>query len=160
VNPPAHVRIKAANLLKRRSSTEAQQFKRDPVRTWTRSQFVHTPDFAREIAIPVFRGGGTISPASIRAAEAIAPAMGKLWRAASRAFARTDSEGVPFSEVEAFCTDLERSTSKRLQFIVKHWRDTKKGGYQLKEERDIYELIGIRRSAACGLASCRRFRAM
>ena len=37
------------------------------------------------------------------------------------------------------------------QFQVKHWRDTKKGGYAITDERDIYEVIanmGQRRKRA------------
>jgi hypothetical protein len=40
-------------------------------------------------------------------------------------------------------------------FRVRHWRDTKKGGYPLKDERDIYELtanMAQRRVRACILA--------
>ena len=64
-------------------------------------------------------------------------------------------DGVPFSDVEAFAIDLENRNRRPLQFIVKHWRDTKQGGYKLKDERDIYELIANqaqRRVRACILA--------
>lgn len=40
------------------------------------------------------------------------------------------------------------------QFQVRHWRDTKQGGYQLTDERDIYEIIsnnGARRKRAAML---------
>src|SRR5690606_38202099 len=40
-------------------------------------------------------------------------------------------------------------------FHVRHWRDTKKGGRPLTDERDIYELVanmGARRQRACILA--------
>jgi len=63
---------------------------------------------------------------------------------------------VPFSEVEAFCIDLQARNTKRLTFIVRHWRDTKKGGYKLTDERDVYELCANqaqRRLRACILAS-------
>jgi len=102
------------------------------------------------------RGGSDIAGPSIRAAEAIAQQWGNMdsgWRELQRG---VDATGVPFSEVEAFCVDLQSRNSKRLQFIVRHWRDTKSGGYKLKDERDIYELCANqaqRRLRACILAS-------
>lgn len=102
------------------------------------------------------RGGSDIAGPSIRAAEAIAQQWGNMdsgWRELQRG---TDATGIPFSEVEAFCVDLQSRNSKRLQFLVRHWRDTKKGGYKLTDERDIYELCANqaqRRLRACILAS-------
>lgn len=102
------------------------------------------------------RGGSDIAGPSIRAAEAIAQQWGNMdsgWRELQRGM---DASGVPYSEVEAFCVDLQARNSKRLTFIVRHWRDTKQGGYKLKDERDIYELCANqaqRRLRACILAS-------
>ena len=65
------------------------------------------------------------------------------------------ADGVPYSEVEAFCWDMESTTYQPLQFMVRHWRDTKKGGYKITDERDIYELCANqaqRRKRACILA--------
>lgn len=101
------------------------------------------------------RGGSDVSGPSIRAAEAIAQQWGNMdggWRELQRG---VDAGGVPYSEVEAFCVDLQSRNSKRLTFIVRHWRDTKQGGYKLKDERDIYELCANqaqRRLRACILA--------
>lgn len=56
------------------------------------------------------------------------------------------------STVEAFAWDMERNVRETRNFTVKHWRDTRAGGYAIKEERDIYELIanmGSRRVRAC-----------
>ena len=56
------------------------------------------------------------------------------------------------STVEAFAWDMERNVRETRNFTVKHWRDTRSGGYAIKEERDIYELIanmGSRRVRAC-----------
>jgi hypothetical protein len=64
-------------------------------------------------------------------------------------------DGVPFSEVEAFCWDMEAGNRQPLQFIVRHWRDTTRGGYKITDERDIYELVANqaqRRKRACILA--------
>jgi hypothetical protein len=44
---------------------------------------------------------------------------------------------------------------RHVEFQVRHWRDTSKGGYALKDERDIYEVIANqaqRRVRACILA--------
>lgn len=114
------------------------------------------PTLAEKAAYQFARGGSDIAGPSIRAAEAIAQQWGNMdsgWREMQRG---TDATGVPFSEVEAFCIDLQARNTKRLTFIVRHWRDTKQGGYKLKDERDIYELCANqaqRRLRACILAS-------
>lgn len=114
------------------------------------------PTLAEKAAYQFARGGSDIAGPSIRAAEAIAQQWGNMdsgWRELQRG---TEPGGVHYSEVEAFCVDLQSRNSKRLQFIVRHWRDTKSGGYKLKDERDIYELCANqaqRRLRACILAS-------
>ena len=114
------------------------------------------PTLAEKAAYQFARGGSDIAGPSIRAAEAIAQQWGNMdsgWRELQRG---VDAGGVPFSEVEAFCVDLQARNTKRLTFIVRHWRDTKSGGYKLKDERDIYELCANqaqRRLRACILAS-------
>ncbi|MFA8313726.1 hypothetical protein ACEPT2_31880, partial [Burkholderia pseudomallei] len=48
--------------------------------------------------------------------------------------------------------DTQTRTRKSIAFPVSHWRDTKQGGYALKDERDIYELcanMAQRRVRAC-----------
>lgn len=82
------------------------------------------------------RGGSSVSGPSIRLAETAARAWGNMtygFRELSR------NSGV--SECEAFAWDLETNTKAVRQFSVRHRRDTKKGGYDLTEERDIYELM-------------------
>lgn len=97
------------------------------------------------------RGGTDINGPSIRLAEAAKNAWGNMqsgWREVGRQIVG----GVGFSEVEAFGWDCENNTRESLTFTVKHWRDTKSGGYALKEERDIYELCAnqaARRERAC-----------
>jgi hypothetical protein len=102
------------------------------------------------------RGGQDIVGPSIRAAEAVAQEWGNLdtgWRELSRG---VNHKGVPYSEVMAYCTDLQSTTRKSLHFIVPHWRDKKNNqGYVLKDERDIYEVcanMAQRRLRACILA--------
>jgi hypothetical protein len=135
----------------------AERFPRDEVAAMDRIiNAFSRPTLAEKAAYQFARGGSDIAGPSIRAAEAIAQQWGNMdsgWRELQRG---TDAGGVPFSEVEAFCVDLQSRNSKRLQFIVRHWRDTKQGGYKLKDERDIYELCANqaqRRLRACILAS-------
>jgi hypothetical protein len=114
------------------------------------------PTLAEKAAYQFARGGSDIAGPSIRAAEAIAQQWGNMdtgWRVIARG---VDPDGVAFSEVEAFSIDLQSRNFKRLAFPVRHWRDTKKGGYKLTDERDIYELCANqaqRRLRACILAS-------
>ncbi len=134
----------------------AQRFPRDAVANMDRILNAFTrPTLAEKAQYQFARGGSDISGPSIRAAEAVAQQWGNLDQGFRELSRGIDAGGVPFSEVEAYCTDLESRSSKRLQFIVKHWRDTKSGGYKLKDERDIYELIANqaqRRVRACILA--------
>jgi hypothetical protein len=107
---------------------------------------------AEESVYSYSRGGEEVSDLTIRAMEAIALAWGNIdssWAEISRG---VGEDGVPYSLVEAKAWDLETTTRKRIAFIVRHWRDTRRGGYRLKEERDIYELCGNmaqRRVRAC-----------
>lgn len=135
----------------------AERFPRDEVAAMDRILNAFSRQtLAEKAAYQFARGGSDISGPSIRAAEAIAQQWGNMdsgWRELQRG---VDMANVPFSEVEAFCIDLQGRNTKRLQFIVKHWRDTKKGGYKLTDERDIYELCANqaqRRLRACIIAS-------
>ncbi len=135
----------------------AERFPRDEVAAMDRILNAFSRrTLAEKAAYQFARGGSDIAGPSIRAAEAIAQQWGNMdsgWRELQRGIA---ADAVPFSEVEAFCVDLQSRNSKRLQFIVRHWRDTKSGGYKLKDERDIYELCANqaqRRLRACILAS-------
>ncbi len=134
----------------------AQQFPRDVVANTDKILNAFTrPGLAEKSQYQLARGGTDIVGPSIKAAEAIAQQWGNMefgFRELSRS---VGEDSVPFSEVEAFATDLENRNRRPLQFIVKHWRDTKGGGYRLKEERDIYEMIANqaqRRVRACILA--------
>jgi hypothetical protein len=56
----------------------------------------------------------------------------------------------------AYAWDLETLVCDERRFHVRLWRDTRSGGYALKDERDIYELVanmGARRKRAC-ILSC------
>lgn len=101
------------------------------------------------------RGGSDIQGPSIRLAEAIAQHWGNIesgWREIDRF---KDEAGVGVSVIEAFAWDLQSNYRVPRVFNVRHWRDTKKGGYALTDERDIYELCAnqaARRVRACLLA--------
>ena len=82
------------------------------------------------------RGGNSVSGPSIRLAETAARAWGNM-NYGFREIARRPGE----SECEAFAWDLETNTKAVRQFTVRHRRDTKKGGYDLTDERDIYEML-------------------
>ena len=98
------------------------------------------------------KGGSNVTGLSIHSMQAIAQQWGNIefgWSEVSRGIA---PDGVPFSEVRAFAWDLQSRTCRPLQFIVRHWRDTKAGGYKLKDEREIYELcanMAQRRVRSC-----------
>lgn len=82
------------------------------------------------------RGGTAVSGPSIRLAEAAARAWGNM-NYGFRELSRRPGE----SECEAYAWDLETNTKAVRQFSVRHRRDTKSGGYDLTDERDIYEII-------------------
>ena len=101
------------------------------------------------------RGGTDIAGPSIRLAEAIAAKWGNMecgWRELDR---HKDADGTGVSSIECYAWDMESNTRVPRVFSVRHWRDTKQGGYAIKEERDIYELCAnqaARRLRACILA--------
>lgn len=108
------------------------------------------PSLAEKATYQYARGGTDITGPSIRLAEAIAQNWGNML------FGITElSRGAGQSECLAYAWDLETLVRSEKKFIVRHIRDTKGGGYALKDERDIYELIanmGARRQRACILA--------
>src|SRR5262249_48058642 len=86
----------------------------------------------------------------IRLAEVLAQRWGNI-ESGVREVARHDG----YSECLAYAWDLETNFIDKREFQVRHWRDTRQGGYQLRDERDIYELIanmGARRKRAAMLA--------
>lgn len=113
------------------------------------------PGLAERSQYQFSRGGSDVAGPSIHAAQSIAQGWGNVefgWRELSRGIG---ADGKPFSEVEAFAVDLQSRVPSRIAFIVPHWRDTKSGGYKLKDERDIYELCANqaqRRKRACILS--------
>jgi len=93
------------------------------------------------------RGGTKVEGASIRLAEALARAWGNVDYGVIELEQKKDK-----SEMMAYCWDLESNTRITRIFSVKHWRDTRSGGYALTDSRDIYEMtanMGARRMRAC-----------
>lgn len=108
------------------------------------------PSLAESAIYQYARGGTDISGPSIRLAEAVAQNWGNIRTGIDIIGGTRES-----SECIAYAWDLESNYRDEKRFTVRHWRDTKKGGYQLQDERDIYELIanlGARRKRACILA--------
>jgi hypothetical protein len=124
---------------------------RDPRRAMDRIlQDCMRPTLAEEATYQYSRGGNDISGPSIRLAETLAKRWGNM-EAGVKELSRRD--GV--SECLAYAWDYETNYRDVRTFTVRHWRDTKQGGYALKDERDIYEMIannGARRKRACILA--------
>lgn len=81
------------------------------------------------------RGGQTVKGASIRLAESIAQAWGNLDYGV-RELEQHDG----FSEMQAYCWDLETNVRSTINFTVKHERHTKQGKRVLTDPRDIYEM--------------------
>jgi len=96
----------------------------------------------------VFKRGTTkVTGPSIRLAEVLAQKWGNITFGY-----REIGQGKGYSEVEAFCWDLETNTKATRQFRIRHWRDLKDGGHELTKERDKYEHIAsqaMRRVRAC-----------
>jgi len=155
--------MSGARAAQARESTEvlallygARQNPRDPIKACDRIRNAFTRvGLAEESQYSYQRGGTDIAGPSIRAAEAIRLDWGNMatgWRVVSRSI---DPDGVGVSEVEAFAVDFETTNREAITFPVRHWRDTKKGGYKLTDERDIYEVCANqaqRRKRACILA--------
>jgi len=93
------------------------------------------------------RGRETLTGTSIHLAKELARVWGNIdygIRELSR------KEGT--SEMQAYAWDLQTNALVTQNFTVRHWRDTKSGGYALTDERDIYELTanqGSRRLRGC-----------
>lgn len=129
----------------------ARAHPRDPIRAMDRIlQDCMRPSLADEATYKYKRGDTIITGASIRLAETIAKRWGNM-EAGIKELSRAN--GV--SECMAYAWDYETNYRDVRAFTVRHWRDTREGGYALKDERDIYELVannGARRKRACILA--------
>jgi len=131
----------------------AKRFPRNPLQARDRILNSFTrPKLAETSQYQYSKGGTDVAGPSIRAMEAIAQQWGNIEWGFEEVTRNVGADGVTFSEVRAYAYDLEAITYRPLTFIVRHWRDTRKGGYQLTDEREIYELIANmaqRRVRAC-----------
>ena len=134
----------------------AKRFPRDQIAAVDRIKNAFSRPRLAEVSQYQYSKGGTdVSGPSIRAAEAIAQQWGNIEFGFTENSRGLGFDGVPYSEVEAYAWDVETLARKPLKFIVRHWRDTKRGGYQLTDEREIYELVANmaqRRVRACLLS--------
>lgn len=120
----------------------AQRFPRNVVRCIDKI----TNDFSRprlaELASYEYaKGGTTITGGSIHAAQAIAQTWGNIDFGFQELSRGIGPDGTPYSEVRSYAHDLETRAYRPVTFLVPHRRDTKRGGYRLKDEREIYELV-------------------
>ena len=105
---------------------------------------------AQEATYEYPRGRSLVTGPSIRLAEVIARRWGNM-EAGVKELSRAN--GV--SEAMAYAWDYESNFRDVRAFTVRHWRDTRTGGYPITDERSIYEMIanaGARRKRACILA--------
>jgi hypothetical protein len=105
------------------------------------------PTLAEVALYSYARGGTEISGAGIRLAETIVQQWGNIDFGI-----RELDQRIGESTVQAYAWDLETNTRQTKTFQVKHRRHTKKGGYNLEDPRDIYEMVanqGARRVRAC-----------
>ena len=135
----------------------AQQFPRSEVVAMDRILQAFTrPTLAEKAQYQYARGGTDIVGPSIRAAEAIAQNWGNM-QFGIRELEQRPPEGKRPGEstVESWAWDVQLNNRTSRLFQIKHWRETKRGGYALEDPRDIYELVannGARRERACILA--------
>lgn len=129
----------------------AQRFPRDEKAAMDRILTACTrPSLADAAVYQYSRGGSDVTGPSIRLAEELARGWGNIVCGITEL-----SRYAGASECLAYAWDLQTNFRDEKRFQVRHWRDTKKGGYAAKDERDIYEIIanqGARRKRACILA--------
>lgn len=112
------------------------------------------PALAEVATYEYAKGGNAITGPSIRLAEVLAMYWCNInsgWRDLGREVVR----GEYYAEIEAFAWDVENNRRQTVLFKTKLVRNTKKGSYPLKDERDIYEHCANqakRRERACILS--------
>lgn len=128
--------------------TIAKKFPRNQAKAHDRIMIAcQRPTLAESALYSYARGGTDITGPSIRLAEVAAQQWGNIQFGIRELDQRAGE-----STVEAYAWDLETNTRQTKTFQVKHYRHTKKGGYNLSDPRDIYELVanqGARRLRAC-----------
>ncbi len=114
----------------------AKRFPRDEVAALDRIvEACQRPALAERAMYSYPRGGTRVTGPSIRLAETLA----RFWGNLSYGIREIDrKQGA--STMEAFCWDQETNVRASRIFEVRHVRHTKKGAYDLTDERDIYEM--------------------
>ena len=122
-------------------------------------------EFAEDAIYEFTRGGSAIQDGTIRLAEGIARNWGGL-RMGWRELHRDTVNG--FSQVQAFCQDLENNNQESIEFVCTHFRTVNEWVDRVKtpvtkrltEDREIYEHVGSyakRRQRQCMFASVPRW---
>jgi hypothetical protein len=131
----------------------ARQFPRDPRASMERIlRECDRPSLAEQATYSFPRAKETVTGPSIRLAEMLARNWGNCTFGMEVLDRRKDEYGVGQSIIRAFAWDLETNTYISRQFELKHWRQTRAGGYKITDDRDIYELeanMASRRMRAC-----------
>lgn len=131
----------------------AQRFPRDEVRA--KSKIIEAckrKDLAEVSEYEYVRGGTRITGPTIDLLRAVANRWGNIRAGWAETERTIDSLGIGQSTVRTYAWDLQTNFQAERTFKVKHWRDTQTGGYAIKEERDIYEMLAnqaARRVRAC-----------
>jgi len=147
-NSSALVAASAAKAQIEASLVIAKKFPRDVNAAFTKiMKACQRPTLAEAATYLFKRGGAPITGPSIRLAEVMAQNYGNMQYGVEELERTGDT-----SHMVAFAWDCENNVRVEQKFNVKHWRDTQSGGYQLEQERDIYEVtanMGSRRVRAC-----------
>lgn len=126
----------------------AKKFPRDPAEALDRILNACTRKTLAEGALYSYaKGGAEVTGPSIRLAEAVAQEWGNM-QFGIRELSQSNGE----STVEAFAWDVQTNTRQVKVFQVPHKRFTRSGTKELKDPRDIYEMVanqGARRLRAC-----------
>lgn len=153
LNPASMLAAPGANALAAVTSNEkvvealasifiAKQFPRDlAMVTANMAAATRRISLAQKAVYTYPRGGTSVEGPSVHLADALLGAWGNAesgWTELSRH--KDPKKGCMVSECVAYAFDKETNSKHSIAFTVPHWRDTKKGGYPLTDERDIYEL--------------------
>lgn len=125
-----------------------QRFPRDEIKAKTKIlEACRRKGLAEVAEYEYSRGGTKILGPTIDLLRAIASRWGNVifgWAEAERSGGQ--------SSVRCWAWDTQSNARAERTFTVRHWRDTSAGGYALKDERDIYEMLAnhaSRRVRAC-----------
>jgi hypothetical protein len=125
-----------------------QKFPRDEIKAKARIlEACKRKELAEVAEYEYARGGTRITGPTIDLLRAIANRWGNI-RFGWSEVERRDGQ----STIRCFAWDVQTNGQAERSFSMRHWRDTQGGGYEIKDERDIYELIAnhaARRVRAC-----------